>query len=85
MQILAAAVLAGATLSGVLCLIMARLRVPKSFRSLRTSLAVSLPCLTSKHDECHLHLNCPCACHDDVLHFALLTDPQYTPYRPNRD
>ena len=65
--------------TGVACYFIARGRVPRTFRSPKSALAVSLPCLRSRHAGCHQHLSCPCACHDDVLHFALLTDPQYIP------
>ena len=83
MMISGAGVLIGAVAAGCTCMLVARCRVPARFRSLRTSLAVSMPCLTAKHDRCFLHLNCPCACHDEVLHYSLLTDPQLIPHRRN--
>jgi hypothetical protein len=48
-------------------------RMPAQFRSLRTALRVSLPCLSAGHMRCDDHLACPCSCHDVVIHAAIAT------------
>ncbi len=81
MPLIALVVGGTASLVGFIGILLARYRMPSNFRSLRGALGVTLSCVGGHHDQCHLHLNCPCQCHDDVIHFALATDPQFTPRR----
>jgi hypothetical protein len=60
-----------AGLSGLATSVAARRRIPKPFRSVKASIAVSLTCVSGKHGRCGDHLSCPCACHDEAIHRAL--------------
>jgi hypothetical protein len=60
-----------AGVTGLATSLAARHRVPKPFRSIKSTIAVSLACVGGKHGRCGDHLSCPCACHDDAIHRAL--------------
>lgn len=60
-----------AGLGGLATTLTARRRVPRPFRSVKTSIAVSMSCVAGRHGRCGDHLACPCNCHDAAIHRAL--------------
>ena len=68
------AVVGGSALgAAVVSMFMARVRIPKQFRSFRAGMKVSLSCVHASHMRCDDHLHCPCACHDAVIYAAIAT------------
>lgn len=54
-------------------LVVARLRMPKQLRSTKAAMRIALPCLVAHHENCDDHLQCPCKCHDMIIHTAIAT------------
>ena len=59
--------------AAVVSIFVARLRMPKQFRGTVASMKISLTCLRARHMNCDDHLQCPCRCHDVVIHAAIAT------------
>lgn len=59
--------------AAVVSLIVARRRMPKQFRGTVAATKISLTCLGARHMNCDDHLQCPCRCHDVVIHAAIAT------------